>query len=144
MAFKAQVVLIDSMGREVTKNYECEATVLATAQTDVAALITTLEAITDLGVVKVNYSVMDASEASAAAAGSNRDVGATFKLRAADGGTISHKVPGFDATIADGAGNIDPEDEAVVAYFANFLSAGAFTLNDGEVITAILSGSMDK
>lgn len=142
--FKAQVVLIDSMNREVTKTVETQTDVLSTAQSNVAALLSDLAALTDLGIVKVAYSLQDASGATAPAAGSNRDVGATFKLRTTDGGVVSYKIPGFDIAKADGSGNIDPNDVDVVAYFDNFKAGGPFTLGDGEKITDVLSGTMDK
>ena len=143
MAILATVTLVDSLNTQVTKRYECEATTLTQAAIDVGLLITDLEAVTDLGVVSVTYSEKDVSEASAAAANSNVDEGATFRLRLADGGIASHKVPGFPIAKVGGNRAIDPTDADVVAYFENFEAAGTFTLSDGEVITAILSGTFD-
>lgn len=143
MAFLATVTLVDSLNTEVTKRYETETDVLATAQTAVAALITDLEAVTDLGVVSVTYSEKDVSEASAAAANSSVDAGATFRLRLTAGGVASHKIPGFPISKVGGNRAIDPTDADVVAYFGNFLAAGAFTLSDGETITSVLSGTFD-
>jgi len=144
MAFKANVLLIDDMNRNTTKRIECEATVLATAIADMTALLSDLAALTTLGVVKVNYSDTDLTGAFATTAGSNVDTGATFRLQTTDGGVVAYKIPGFDQAKADGNGNIDPLDADVVAFFANFLAAGAFTLADGETITAVLSGKMDQ
>jgi hypothetical protein len=141
--FVATVTLIDSLSTQVTKRYETETDVLATAQAAVALLITDLEAITDLGVVSVTYSLKDVTEASAAAEGSSVDAGATFRCRLADGSIASHKVPGFPIAKVGGNRAIDPTDVDVAAYFANFEAGGDFTLSDGEVITAVLSGTFD-
>jgi hypothetical protein len=143
MAIVATVVLIDSLNTQVTKRYECEATTLTQAGIDMNLLIVDLEAISELGVVSITYSEKDVAEASAAAALSSVDMGATFRVRLADGGIASHKVPGFPIGMVATNRNIDVEDADVVAYFANFLDAGAFTLSDGEVITEVLSGKYD-
>jgi hypothetical protein len=144
MPFSAIITLIDDYNRTVTKRYETETDVLATAQAAVAELVTDLEAVTDLGVVKVTYSLGDVTEASSPAAGANCDVGATFRTRLDTGKIAAHKIPGFDATKADSGGNIPVDDADVVAYFANFLDAGAFTVSDGDVITEVLTGMLDK
>lgn len=143
MAIVATVTLVDSLNTQVTKRYECEASTLAQAAIDMTGLITDLEAISDLGIVSINYSEKDVTEASAAAEDSNVDVGATFRVRLADGGVASHKVPGFPIAKVGGNRAIDPDDADVAAYFENFEAAGAFTLSDGEVITAVLSGQFD-
>jgi hypothetical protein len=144
MAFLASLTLDDDMNRTVTKELECEAVVLATAITDVAALLTDLAAVSDLGLIKVSYADKDTSGAYAETAGANADAGATFRLQLADGNVIAYKVPGFKQSLADGNGMIDPDGAEVAAYFANFLAAGAFTVGRGRVITSVLSGQMDK
>ena len=141
----ATVVLEDSLNTQVTKRYELEATTLLQAAIDIGLLAADLLAVTDLGIVSVTYSLKDVAEASSPAANSNVDTGATFRLRLTDGSVASHKIPGFPISKVGGNRAIDPTDADVVAYFANFLAAGAFTLSDGEVIAAdgILSGTFD-
>jgi len=142
--FSATMTVIDSKNRQVTKRYETDTPVLATAITQTAALVTTFEAISDLGVVIITYSNADDSEASAAAAGSNVDTGATFRCRLDNGKIAAHKVPGFDLNKVATGGGIDTEDADVAAYFAHFESAGHFRMSDGQYITAVLSGTLDK
>lgn len=144
MPFSATVTLTDSLNRITSKRYETETEVLATAQSAVADLITDLEAVTDLGVVEVTYSLKDDTEASAAAAGSNIDSGATFRARLDNGKVAALKVPGFPISKVSSGGSIDVSDADVVAYFANFETAGAFTVNEGNVISELLSGQFDK
>lgn len=143
MAINATVTLIDSLNTQTQKRYEMETDVLATAQAVMAAFIPELEAITDLGVVSISYTLKDTTEASEAAANSSVDAGATFRCRLADGGIAVHKVPGFPIAKVGSDRNIDVADVDVAAYFDNFLAAGEFTLSDGEVITAVLSGTFD-
>jgi hypothetical protein len=144
MAFLATLSLDDDMNRVVSKEVECEATVLATAITDIAGLLIDLAAVSDLGLTKVNYSEKDLSGAYAETAGSNVDTGATFRLLLTDGNIIAYKIPGFKQSLADGAGNIDPTGVEVAAYFDNFEAAGAFTVGRGRQVSSVLSGQMDK
>jgi len=144
MAFLATLTLDDDMNRTVSKEVECEATVLATAILDVASLLTDLAAVSDLGLTKVNYSDKDLSGAYAQIADANVDTGATFRLLLSDGNIIAYKIPGFKQSLADGAGNIDPAGTEVAAYFDNFKSAGSFTVGRLRHVVTVLSGEMDK
>jgi hypothetical protein len=145
MAIVATVVLEDSLNTQVTKRYEMEATTLSQALTDIGILAPLLLAITELGIISVTFSTKSLAEASPPASGSNVDTGATFRLRLTDGTVASHKIPGFPIAKVGGNRSIDPTDSDVVAYFGNFLAAGAFTLSDGETMAAdgILSGTFD-
>lgn len=144
MTILATVSLIDSYGRPTTKRLETETDVVATAQTAVALLLTDLDAVTDLQGIGVSYSLKDPSQVFAGVALSNVDVGATFRLRLASGSIAAYKVPGFPASLVGPNGAIDVTDLAVTNYFDNFLAAGDFTVSDGEAITDILTGQLDK
>jgi len=144
MAFVATVEMIDSYGRRTTKRLETETDVLADAQTAVTALLVDLDAVTDLQGLSVSYSLRDGSQTFAGVAGSNVDVGATFRVRLEDGGIAAYKIPGFPVSLVGAQGEIDVTQLEVVDYFANFLAAGDFTISDGENISEVLSGSLDK
>lgn len=144
MAFLATLTLVDAMNRNTSKELECEATVLATALTDIDDYLVDLATVSDLGLTKINYSEKDVADAYAATAGSNVDTGATFRLLLSDGNIIAYKIPGFKQSLADGAGNIDPADADVAAYFDNFEAAGAFTVGRLRTVVTVLSGEMDK
>jgi hypothetical protein len=143
MAFSATITLEDSLHSLVSKRVEMETSVLADAQTAIAGLVTDLEAVTDLGVVSVTYTYKDLGEASAAAEGSSIDAGATFRLRLDNGKVASYKIPGFPISKASGGRVIATDDSDVVAYFDNFKDAGDFKISEGNVMTAILSGTLD-
>jgi hypothetical protein len=144
MALTGTVTLIDSFNSTVSKRYDMEATTLSQALTDMTALVADLEAVTDLGVVSVTFSQKDVSLESAAGADSNIDVGATFRVRLDNGKVAAHKVPGFPQSKVSSDRNIDVADADVAAYFANFEAAGAFKISETNVITAVLSGKLDK
>lgn len=144
MAIVASIGLRDSHGRTTTKRVECEATTLAQALTDVGGLVTTLNAISDLGIDVVTFTSRDVTLYAAPAAGSNLDTGATFVGTTDDGYRVAHKVPGIDDALADSSGSIDIADVNVAAYLANFLTAGNFRLSRGNYVTAWISGTLDK
>src|SRR4030065_265136 len=102
MGFLATLTLVDAMNRNTSKELECEATVLATALTDIDDYLVDLATVSDLGLTKINYSEKDVADAYAATAGSNVDTGATFRLLLSDGNIIAYKIPGFKQSLADG------------------------------------------
>ena len=53
------------------------------------------------------------------------------------------KVPGFIPTLANSDGSIDVDGAEVAAFFAHFIT-GEFKVSDGQAVTEVLSGSMDK
>lgn len=142
--FVATVTLEDSMNRQVTKRLETTNAILADAQAVVSLYNTDLLPCTDLGVVTVTYSVADDTLASAGELDSNCDTGATFRCRLDNGKIAAHKIPGFPLSLAGTGGAIDCADPLVIAYFANFEFLGGLRLSDGQYITAVLTGMMDK
>src|SRR3989304_5649763 len=130
MAFRATLEMDDSMNRTVSKSLDCEASVLAPAITDVAALLTDLEAISDLGVVKVSYSSKDTSGAFDENDPSNVDTGATFRLRTPLGEVVSYEIP---ENIVGGV-LVKPSSGIPFSDYAVNLSAvaGANSLNDSD------------
>lgn len=143
MPIIANVRLRDSMNTEVTKRFETETEVIATAQAAVAALLADFAAVSDLGIVNVTYSFTDDAEATDPGASSNVDVGATFTVELTAGGKAAHKIPGFPLSLVGSDRNIDVGGVEVAAYFANFEAAGEFRLSDGETITGPLKGKLD-
>lgn len=144
MAFTATLVLVDSMGRTTSKRIGTVYDVLATAQTDVGAYASDLAAVSDLELLHVVYSFKDTGDAFAGTGTSNVDVGATFTVITEAGAHAAHKVPGFPLSLVGGDGSIDVTQSEVGDYFANFQSPQGLTLSDGEQITGVLRGSLDR
>jgi hypothetical protein len=140
----ATVTLRDSFNRQTRKKLETETDVLATAQSAVGALITTLLAVSDLGVDLVTYSFKDTGDAAVPTAGSNVDTGATIQGRVASGELVAVKIPGIKATMVGANGSVDVTGTEVAAYLDNFETAGAFTVSDGETVTEWVRGELDR
>lgn len=140
------VTMKDAFGRTTNKRFEIEEqALLADYVTVITGFLPDLEAITDLGVAKVDLIIPQDGFESDAAAGANVDVGATFSalLTAGNGKKASVKVPGFDLALVDADGSIDVTG-AVATYLANFEAAGDFNISDGETADSWLKGTLDK
>lgn len=144
MAFAATVELQDSYGRKSSKRVETTAATLADAITAIGLYLTDLAAITDLACLKVSYHSEDTSGAFSGQAGSNVDVGGTFRVLLDNGKYAAHKVPAIKATLVDSGGNIDVADALIVAYFANFLTGGDCRLSEGNFVVSVVSGILDR
>lgn len=146
MAFKATLHLEDSMGRPKTMRLESTEATLALVKAaieDVGGLADTLATVTDLALISISYSEKDTDAAFVGDAASNADVGATFRLRKADGNLCAFKIPGFPKGSANANGSIDPDATGVAEFFAHFQSGGSFRVSDGEVVDSVVGGEMD-
>lgn len=145
MAVKATLRLKDSMGRIVTKKVETNQDTLALAIGAIDDYIIDLAVVSDLELIQTSYSEKGpVTQVFAGAASSNVDTGATFTVKTASGKLASHHVPGFPQALAGAEGKIDVTQNEVVTYFANFLAGGSLRLSDGEAVSSVISGSMDK
>lgn len=141
--YQVSITLRDSLGRQAIKQYEGDFADFATAQTAAGALADDLQAVTEAEVL--SYSVGQRTVYSGSmTAGSNLDEGATFSVNKSDNYKASHKVPApIQAMRQTGNDRVDTTLAAVIAYFQNFITGG-FTLSDGETVTALLSGKIDR
>jgi hypothetical protein len=138
------VEIADAANRKTRKNYISQTLAdWAAAQAAQAALITDLMAICEGDVLSSTLSLRTV-ETDTVVSGANVDEGATFVVRKADNYNASHKVPMPDASIRNTDGTINIADSLVIDYFANFLSAGDWTVSDEEVVTVVLGGTLDR
>jgi hypothetical protein len=141
------LLLRDSYGRDIHKRVQVDVSTLADAVdaiSGVGGYLTALAAVTDLAFIEANYVfAQDTTGAFAGTGSSNADVGATFKVALAEGGNASHKIPGFPASLVNADGGITVSGSEVAAYFAHFLT-GDLRLSDGEAISAVVKGKLDK
>ena len=144
MGFQVIFTLVDSFNRKTHKNIETNATTLAEALTAVTGLAGELEPLTDLALEKVDIVSVSSAAAFAGQASSNVDTGATFRVQKSNGAYASHHIPGFPLSKVGAGGIIDVADADVAAYFALFETEGAWRLSDGEYITSVVYGQLDK
>lgn len=136
----------DSQNRKTTKRVQTvnsmanEAAALAAA----AALAVDLAAVCEGDIMSYTVS-QRVVYTDAANAGSNVDEGATMVALKEDNRYTSHKIPMPAVSVRNPDGTIDIESALILDYMSNFTaSAGDFTLSDGEQITELIAGKLDK
>lgn len=143
MAFDVSFTLVDAYARNSTKRFEGEATTLAQAQTDATALLADLAAVTLMGAYRRTFSVAE-SVSEAVEAGANVDAGGTLHCRLDNGKQYALKIPAINPALVNPDGSIDITATAITDYVANFEAAGAYKVSEGNVITEILYGELDR
>jgi hypothetical protein len=150
MATFLSVTLLDGYGRITTKRFEMTDQVLLVDYVGNAnLLLTDLDAITDLQILKASLQIDDGISVPAKdPSGSNVDVGATFVgyVGEADGKKATLKVPGIDLALVGTLGVIDPTQVDVAAFLDLFGDPpnNKFKLSDGEYIEEWITGTLDK
>ena len=81
---------------------------------------------------------------SAPAAGSNVDSGVTVSCSLAAGGKAALKWPMPDPTLINPDGSLDLTAEAVTNLEDGYKAGGEALISDGEIVTAFISGKLDK
>lgn len=142
--FTATYELYDSAGRTGRKLVEFDSVDFATAETAAGALADDLQAITELELISYTVASRTVYGSGVQTAGSNLDEAGVFSLRKTDGYKASHRVPGIiQAARTTGSDALDTTNAAVVAYFQNWITGDA-RMSDGEQISALLKGVLEK
>ena len=143
MAISCRITMVDDFGRSQTKGVETIDTIVADAITHIGEYLTALHAVSDAGWQKQDY-LAAGVVTQAPGSGANRDVGATVRVTLDSGKNYAFKIPMPAAAIINADGSVDIADENVLALIALFESAGDLRVSDGNYITAVLGGSLDK
>lgn len=143
-ALNATVRLRDGFGRPTSKRVEIGADTLATAEAAIATYLPLLDALTDLACEGVIYSGVDGSATFAGEATSSVDVGVTFRGRVESGEIAVLKVSGFPVAKVGAGGYVDLADLDVAPFLAQYESAGALYLSDGEKVAIWIDGTLDR
>ena len=145
MGTELHITMDDDHGRTTQRTFGMEeVTTLAQMQTDAAALLSALAAVSDLGVVKATISFDVTSPEYAQVADSNIDTGATFSGWIDAGQRkASLKIPGIKYALVGADGSV--ADSGATATFLNlFEDAAVFNLARGNQIESWIRGSLDK
>lgn len=156
MGYTITLTLKDGQDRLTTKDIDLVNSIstVAAAQTVLDAIAADWPGISGLGLVSASLTVPMTLAATTPQDTSNFDEGALIKILAADGGKLSWRIPGPLKDV-DGlfvyitSGEVDISDAGIVAWFANYLSAGGlrFTKYGQRVMAAaggLISGKLEK
>ena len=137
----------------LTVTLSASITTVSAAQTALDSLLTDFAGISDLGIQGAYLSVPLTVTTTTAENTSNYDEGAKMKILTTDGKNWSFRIPApsktsgvFDYIVSE---KVDVSDAAIVAFFANYLAAGAFRFGDTSqqiMVPAggIVSGVLEK
>jgi len=146
MGAKLGCVLVDCKNRTTSRTYEMETqALLADYLTAAGVLLTALEAVTDLGLLRAVISINLDSEEFAFTAGANVDTGATASgfVTDGDGAKASMRIPGIKLSLV-GDDGVVAITGVVATFLACFEAAGAFTLAKGKTIASWIKAVWDK
>lgn len=141
------LTLVDIYGRTTRMRREMQPhLLLAEYVAEIDIFVAALEAVTDLGVVRADFSQEGISTPSGAHAGSNVDVGATFSgwIVDGDGKKASTKLPGIKAAMVETDGSVDVLGAEIAAFLAMYADAGDFYISDGENVDLWIKGTLDR
>lgn len=136
------VSMVDAYGRNLNKRFDVSAVDYAAALTAAAGFITDLSAVTGARILSYTLATK-VVYTDTVTAGANRDAGATVSVRTADNEKAVVKIPAPEAGIFNADGSVDLLDAGFAALMANYLS-GAILVDDGEVVSEVISGRLDE
>lgn len=143
MAIDVTFTLVDSYSRNGSKRFEGEATTLSQAQTDAAALLADLAAVTLAGAYRRTFNISEVIS-EAVESGANLDAGATLHCRLDNGKQYAFKIPAIDPDLVNLDGSLDLSAAAIVNFVANFEASGAYRVSEGNYVVAVLYGELDR
>jgi hypothetical protein len=141
--FQVGFTLKDAYNRTTRRSFLMDDLNLAAAQVNVALWATAYQDITELQLVESRLTEV-ITYAGAPQAGSNIDEGATFRAALdTPNKYASVAVPGVISAARGPLGVIDMTNTEIAAWVA-FYESGLITASDGETVSTIESGILDK
>lgn len=142
--YNAVVKMVDHGGRFTTQRFQIFGTDADDAATNLAANVALLQDVTNLGVLSASLTVDATISPSAAAEGSNTDVGGKCKgISYEDGKTVILRVPDPIAAIINSTYGFVLSEEHLEAWLEDFLSTGNGRISDGERVASWQVGALD-
>ncbi len=141
--FLQTLSFVDAYTRKTARTYFITATDFVAARVVSDLNLLAVQNLSIGAVVKDSLAEID-QIASAPAAGANVDTGGTFSMALATlGKSGSVSFPMINPSVVNGDGTINLADALVTAWTAQYV-AGSILISDGEVVSAINSGTLDK
>jgi hypothetical protein len=141
--YQVSLTLKDAYNRTTHRSFKFDDLTLAGAVVNVGLFVTAYQDITQLQVVESRLTDVQ-TYAGAPGAGSNIDEGATFRAALSTPNKYgSVQVPGIIDAARGPLGVIDMANADIVAWVA-YYESGLVTASDGETVSTIESGILDK
>lgn len=140
--FQMSLTLLDPFAGKATRGYDIVAADYAAARIVADAVLVAFQNWSDLGVVEVRLTEVDAV-AGVAGPNSNVDRGATMQFDLGAGQTASLNFPSPIVSTINSDRSVKLA-EAVVLAWTTLFTGGSLTLSDGDSTTSVIKGTLDK
>lgn len=140
--FDVTYKLVDDHNGETHKTWAVDELDHATAVISAADMATKLAALTELRILQHTVKEIVA-DSDSVTVGANVDEGATFSVRKPNNKKDTIKVPGPMHSIRNADRTLDITS-ALVTDFINLFITGNWTFSQGEVVSELLGGTLDK
>lgn len=148
--FLLNVTMVDDFERITRKRFETEDIVEADLGAEYLAatvfagtLTVALAALSEAGILYYTLG-REVTSGDTVTPDANNDAGMTALARKLDNKLTVLKVPAPDMSVFNPDGQLDVLDALVTAYTDHFKVGGGFTTSDGENITNLVTGRLDK
>lgn len=140
--YDVTVTLRDAYNRTTTKRFQTDETDHAAAVSAANLFCADLSAITEAEIIAYTVGLKTAYT-DAVSAGANLDEGVTLSVELTSGKRAVIKVPAPVKSPVNPDGSVDITDTLVTDFLDNWL-VGNFLLSDGETVSSLLSGRLDR
>lgn len=140
--YQGSVTLRDAYNRQTTKRYEVDAVDHTTALAEFNALCVDLAALSMAEIISYTCGLKTAYT-DTVTAGANLDAGITLSVEVSTGEKATLKVPAPVASVINTDGTVDVTAALVADYVDNWIT-GNFLVSDGEEVSTLLSGKLDR
>lgn len=140
--YDVSIKMRDAYNRVTTKHFQTSETDHPTAVTAVIGFVNDLMAITEAELLEHKVALKTAVS-DAPAAGANLDEGITLSVELTGNKKAPIKVPAPVKSFVNADGTVDITDSLVTDFIENW-TVGNFLLSDGDTVTQLLSGKLDR
>lgn len=137
---------IDGFNRQTQRSWWSTSTLLVDALTDIAALASAINALSDGGLDGVVITNVDTSEDFAAVAGSNVDDNASIQVLGGDGYKYDFNLPMPITALFNADGTVDTSNAALATLMGLFATGDNWRINlrNPTDIDSVVGGTLDK
>lgn len=143
MAFDVSFTLRDAYTRTTTRRFTNTRADIADAITDTATMLGYLEALSKMAVVKTEI-IKVTTYSTSPESGANVDAGGTLHARLNNGKLYPMRVPALDPALVNTDGSVKLGETAVTNFVGAFASGQNWTVSEGNTVSAVEYGELDR
>jgi len=144
MGFRITFTMLDAYGRTTSRSYDNTKETLADALTQSSAMLALLEGVSGSAVAKYSIASVVAVASPSPEAGANNDAGATLHCLMDNGKMVGIKIPAIDPDLVNTDGTVKLSEAAITDFVGQFATGAFWRVSEGNYISSIRSGELDK